>query len=283
MELEFTTEQKQVSAVFKQYRNTIDVYTEDKDADKAFYVQLLQRLMDGTGISINDVTPLGNKKSVIDACKADTDNSRPKLYIVDGDIHLQYIEEEPIDHLFRLKAYCIENYVICEDAICNAAYDLNGGRCTQDMIKSNINFQQVVNSSLPLINLFFWYSIQMELSDQYALRHIDDFCIGNKTSIDDIKINNRIKEIKQGLIHAGYSEEKINALLRSRQTKYDSSENTLLTIVSGKDFLIPLFCNIINCKIGKIRLPRESWKFHFAKTCKLERLNDLKEAIIAAC
>ena len=29
MSLEFTMEQKQVSSVFKKYRNTIDIYTED--------------------------------------------------------------------------------------------------------------------------------------------------------------------------------------------------------------------------------------------------------------
>ena len=30
-ELEFSIEQKQVSSVFKEYRNTIDIYTEDKN------------------------------------------------------------------------------------------------------------------------------------------------------------------------------------------------------------------------------------------------------------
>lgn len=285
MDLEFNTEQKQVSAVFKQYRNTIDVYTEDKIEDKAFYVNLLKRLTCDTDIEINDVTPLGNKENVIKACKADTDNSRPKIYIVDGDVYLQYQEEEPINHLFRLNAYCIENYVICEDAICNAAYDLNGGRCTKEEIRTKVDFNQTLQSNLALINLFFLYSVQVELCKQFHLWHFDSFCNNEKTSVDEGKINNRLDEIKKELISSGYSEEEIDLLTQKRQQKFNFSEETLLTIVSGKDYLVPLFSHIINNKIGggKIQLPKESWKFQFAKTCNLERLSDLKDAIIKAC
>lgn len=285
MDLEFNTEQKQVSAVFKQYRNTIDVYTEDKIEDKAFYVNLLKRLTCDTDIEINDVTPLGNKENVIKACKADTDNSRPKIYIVDGDVYLQYQEEEPINHLFRLNAYCIENYVICEDAICNAAYDLNGGRCTKEEIRTKVDFNQTLQSNLALINLFFLYSVQVELCKQFHLWHFDSFCNNEKTSVDEGKINNRIDEITNELISSGYSKDAIDRLTEKRKQKFSFSGDTLLTIVSGKDFLIPLFSHIINKKIGdgRIRLPNESWKFQFAKTCNLERLNDLKEAIVKAC
>lgn len=45
MALEFSTETRQAATVFTEYRNTIDIYTEDCDKDKEFYVKLLKRLM----------------------------------------------------------------------------------------------------------------------------------------------------------------------------------------------------------------------------------------------
>ena len=107
MDTEFSTEVKQVAAVFKEYRNSIDIYTEDKEEDKAFYVTLLQRLTQNTDIKINDIHPLGCKADVINACKSDDDRRRHCLYIVDGDIYLQYKTEEPVDNLYRLDSYCI--------------------------------------------------------------------------------------------------------------------------------------------------------------------------------
>lgn len=284
MATEFSTEVKQVAAVFKEYRNSIDIYTEDKEADKAFYVLLLQRLLKDTGVKINDVHPLGNKEDVIKACKADHDKRRPCLYIVDGDVFLQYQNEEPVDNLFRLDAYCIENYIICEESICKTAYELNGGRFSMENIKNQINYSLVLNNSITLIDLFFWYSIQSELFGQFEIRHIDAFFDMHNVCVDNQKINNRIDEIKRGLINNGYSNERINNLLQLRIQKFGNTISTLFKIVSGKDYLIPLFCNIIKQKVcSKISLPRESWKYQLSKTCDLNRLSDLKSAILAAC
>ena len=46
MGLEYNFDEKQLVSVFHQYRNDINIYTEDCDKDKSFYKQLLGRLMD---------------------------------------------------------------------------------------------------------------------------------------------------------------------------------------------------------------------------------------------
>ena len=113
MGIEFSTEVRQAATVFTQYRNTIDIYTEDKEEDKIFYVSLLKRLLAGTDIHIKDVYPLGCRNTVISCCQKDTDAKRRKLYIVDGDIYLQFRDKEKYDGLYVLDAYCIENFMIC--------------------------------------------------------------------------------------------------------------------------------------------------------------------------
>ncbi|WP_237390922.1 hypothetical protein, partial [Chryseobacterium sp. KMC2] len=56
---------KSISKFFS-YRNDIDIYTEDKEADKEFYKALFKNLL-GDNIIINDVTPLGCKTNVLNA------------------------------------------------------------------------------------------------------------------------------------------------------------------------------------------------------------------------
>ena len=283
METEFSTEVKQVAAVFKEYRNSIDIYTEDKVEDKAFYVTLLQRLIKDTDIKINDIHPLGCKADVISACKTDDDRRRPCLYIVDGDIYLQYKTEEPVENLYRLDSYCIENYVICEESVCQTAYELNGGRFSMDEIKSRINYLGVLMNSLSLIDLFFWYSIQSELFGEFELRHINSYFNMRNAIVDNQIVSNRIEEIKEGLINHNYTKELLEESLIKREEKFEKSIDSLLKILSGKDFLIPLFCNVINHRVCSISLPKEAWKYHFSKTCNLDRLGELKKAIISAC
>ena len=283
MDTEFSTEVKQVAAVFKEYRNSIDIYTEDKEEDKAFYVTLLQRLTQNTDIKINDIHPLGCKADVINACKSDDDRRRHRLYIVDGDIYLQYKTEEPVDNLYRLDSYCIENYVICEESVCQTAYELNGGRFSMDEIKRRINYFGVLMHSLSLIDLFFWYSIQSELFGEFELRHINAFFNMQSVIVDNQKISTRIEEIKEGLINHSCSLEILEESLIKRKEKFEKSIDSLLKIVSGKDFLIPLFCNVINHRVCSISLPKEAWKYHFSKTCNLDGLVGLKDAILRAC
>ena len=283
MDTEFSTEVKQVAAVFKEYRNSIDIYTEDKEEDKAFYVTLLQRLTQNTDIKINDIHPLGCKADVINACKSDDDRRRHCLYIVDGDIYLQYKTEEPVDNLYRLDSYCIENYVICEESVCQTAYELNGGRFSMDEIKRRINYFGVLMNSLSLIDLFFWYSIQSELFGEFELRHINAFFNMQSVIVDNQKISTRIEEIKEGLINHSCSLEILEESLIKRKEKFEKSIDSLLKIVSGKDFLIPLFCNVINQRVCSISLPKEAWKYHFSKTCNLDGLAGLKDAILSAC
>ncbi|MBQ9231092.1 MAG: DUF4435 domain-containing protein [Prevotella sp.] len=282
MALEFSPEVRQTAAVFTEYRNSIDIYTEDCVKDKPFYVKLMNRLLADTGIIINDIHPLGCRREVIEFCQNDTDDRRKRIYIVDGDIYLQFKEKENIEHLYVLDAYCIENYVICEDAICNVACFLYG-QASLEVIKNTLNISQALNEiEKPLIDLFFYYSIQMECTNQFRLLSIEAY-MDNTNRIDSAKIIAKISEIRNGLIHYGITEDKIDELLNKRRLHFPYNEQTLLRIVSGKDFIIPYFRHHINRSLNcKISLPKEAWKYNFVDKCDILKLEPLKQAILSA-
>lgn len=283
MALDFSIETRQAATVFTEYRNTIDIYTEDCDKDKEFYVKLLKRLLADTDVVVNDIHPLGCRRSVIEACRNDTDNRRKKLYVVDGDIYLQFVEKEIIPNLYILDAYCIENYMICEEAICNLAYFLHA-RDSYENVKQLLDVPHALeNIAEPLINLFFYYSIQMECVNQFNIMNVDCYMNKSDCRIDTDLIEDRISEIRMGLIRYGIPEEKIDELLNNRRIKFPYDVETLLTIVSGKNYIIPFFrhyiCKCLNCTVN---LPKESWKFNLVDRCDLGRLEPLKQAILSA-
>ena len=272
MGIEFSTEVRQAATVFTQYRNTIDIYTEDKEEDKIFYVRLLERLLVGTNIHIKDVYPLGCRNTVISCCQKDTDAKRRKLYIVDGDIYLQFRDKEKYDGLYVLDAYCIENFMICEESLCDLAFRLDGRKPFEE-VKQLLNIPQVLNSLVhPLTDLFFYYSIQMELYGQYEILHIDAYLDDKRENIDNTKIENKIADIRSGLKSYGKEDNEIDLLLEQRKERFPYNLETLLTVVSAKNYIIPYFRHLINKKMEyNIRIPNESWKFNLVDKYEIER------------
>lgn len=280
MRLEYKPEIRQVSSIFKEYRNTIDIYTEDEDKDKEFYKNLLNRLVKNSNMKINDITPLGNSDTVLRCCENDK-SCRKKLYIIDGDIYIQYAPKKTIPNLYVLNAYCIENLVICENSVCEAAYQFSGGKVSKDIMLKHIKFNETMESIMkPLMDLFFLFSIQKECCDRFNIKHIDAFMRKNKLDVNLIttEINNIQKDLESNEI----SQERYNKLLEKRKNDFPYSINSMLTIVSGKDFIIPfLRRHINNCLQENISLSKETWKFCMADYCDLNRLSGLRQAILS--
>lgn len=276
-------EYKQLQSVFKAYRNSIDIYTEDKIEDKEFYVQLLSRLLDNTDVKIRDVHPLGCRKDVVKCCKEDQ-SERPKIYIVDGDIYLQYEGSENIPNLHVLDAYCIENLLVCEEALCKAAYFWDTTKPLNE-IKQKLDFHNTIQGLLnPLIDLFFNYSIQSELCGKFELLHINSYLKKKGSQIDPELIDRKIGEIKKTIIRSDCAtKEQYDKKLNERRSKFSYSEETLFMIVSGKDFIIPFLQRHIKEALkGKDSIPNRVLKFRLAEKCDLNKLERLKNDILSA-
>jgi len=275
--LELSDEPKRLVSTFKTYRNDIDIYTEDNPQDKEFYKVLFERLLDGK-VKINDVTPLGNKNTVILRCKNEPENGRKKLFVVDGDINLIHGTNIPvIENLFVLKAYCVENYVVDKESVTNFIYMKCGNRSKEE-IENELNFEQWLSEySEKLIDMFVHFAIIDWLGGVFRVCNAYKFHRNGKYIADlvDSEIEVIKKEILKLTSQSDYQEK-----YQKLRIQWKMETNTLLSIVSGKDYLIPLVLLKTNAYKQSGALPTYSEaKFELLHYAKLDRLSDLKEII----
>ena len=111
----------------KSSQNDIEVFVEDSAAPN-MWVKLLKRYLP-EGTRLNSVSTLGGRQNVLAACRADqVDDGRRKLYIIDGDLDLISGNSKPrLKHLYRLRAYCVENYLLNQSAIVSIATTFDEG------------------------------------------------------------------------------------------------------------------------------------------------------------
>lgn len=278
--MEYSSDARQLVSAFTQFRNSINVYTEDDDKDKKFYVTLLKRLFQGTGIIINDVTPLGCCDNVIEACRTDND-SFPKIYIVDGDIDLMVNPKAPIDHLFVLSRYSIENYVIDENAFYRV-YDELDYKHDEQTLRTLVDFNSMMDCAcVPLIGLFHHFAISQKNLNRFILKDISQ--VTNKDGeIDESRVLFEKEFVKQDVCrNSTITSEAFDQELSSFAAKFPASRETLLNVVSGKDYLLPYIQGYSMNKLSlKIGIKKEGWKYLYAKYCDLRPLSLLKDAII---
>lgn len=281
--IKYSLKAKRLYSKFFSYRNDIDIYTEDEEKDKEFYRKLFSRLLSGTEVKINDITPLGCKQNVIDRCKEEPKTKRKKIFIVDGDIDLIFDNNEKgIEYLFVLDAYCIENLIIDEKSATEFLY-MTVATDTKDNIKRTLNFEKWLNyNSKALIELFLHFSISREIGKGFLLYSANRFTKVHKkeTVLDIEKIEKYTKEVETEILKE-ISELEFKELIKDRRNKWAVSNKNMLTIVSGKDYLLPLLqFRIQKFKSLKGLFSMEAFKFMLAEHCKLERLESLKIEIL---
>ncbi len=196
--IERTIKGKKAKSVFFQKFNDIDIYVEDTSkGSKKFYNVLLSRVL-SEKYKISTVFPLGNKDAVIKECQNDNDFKRLKLYIVDGDLDLLLNNNKNnLNRLYVLKRYCIENYLIDEEAIIALLHEEDLQQ-TVDKIEKLFDYQAwLKENELALFDLFLLYAI----SKKYSLEiptvsyPVNQLVSSNTGFIDSDKLQKRKKTV----------------------------------------------------------------------------------------
>jgi hypothetical protein len=272
---------------FFSYRNDIDIYTEDKVADKEFYRTIFKRVL-GNEIKINDVTPLGCKTNVLNAFdNQDKTDRRRKIYIVDGDLELILdTNRKTTGNLIVLDSYCIENYLIDETGGIELIYFSNGNE-SRDNLTNKLNFSKWLEDNAPcLIDLFLNFAILKKYGGGPIIKTAHDFLSqnGKQTILDTGSINQYSQDIKSQIIQRLT----INGIenpddiysndYSDLSNKWKTDNMTLLRIVSAKNYLLPLLQFRINFCIdkGKSLVQKNSFKLFLADKCDIQRLNFIR-------
>lgn len=278
MDLVYSEESLELTSAFKSYRNSVNIYTEDKEEDREFYVRLLGRLLEGTGCHINDITPLGSCQTVEQASENDPD---PKgIYIIDGDIYTIFSPKQSTSSLYVLDAYCIENKVIDYGSIINLVYSLYGQMDMKNLsetLKINNFMMSIVE---PLTQLFFHFALEQKYINNFKIKHSDNFK-SKVYVIDCSKIDEELENIKKVLVPQYLNEQEFDEELNNMRSRFPIELKSLLTIVSGKDYLIPCIRRYVSEMLNfPFNLPNESLKFILANYCTLDSLDGLKSFVL---
>lgn len=271
-------------ARFFRHKNDVDIFIEDKNDDE-FYLALFQRVANKSGVTIGKLISLGDRQTVVNTCIADQkDRDRKRLYVIDGDLHL-INESNPIGIKFLHvhDAYCIENYLIDEDAIIEILHD--GFVIPKEEISKTFTFDNFLKRlSKPLVELFLHYAIVFEICPtvKTVANGVGTFCnqVRKVTVLADDKVNSKIEELRLEILKH-ISEEEYNDRIYSLRQKWNYDTGTLLKIVSAKDYILPL----IQLRFAKIKsktgfkITRESLRLRLAKLCKLDRLASLEASL----
>lgn len=271
-------------ARFFRHKNDVDIYIEDKNDDE-FYLALFQRIATKSGVTIGKLISLGDRQTVINTCLADQkDRNRKRIYVIDGDLHLiNGSNPSEIKFLHIHDAYCIENYLIDEDAIIEILHD--GFVISKEEISKLFTFDNFLKRlSKPLVELFLHYAIVFEICPtvKTVSNGVGIFCnqVRKVTVLADDKVNNKIAELKVEILKH-IEEEEYNERIYALRQKWNYDTDTLLKIVSAKDYLLPL----IQLRFAKIKsntgfkITRESLRLRLAKLCSLDRLSSLETSL----
>lgn len=277
--LELSDEPKRLVSTFLTYRNEIDIYTEDELKDKEFYKVLFNRLLENK-IKINDITPLGGRKNVISRCETEPDNGRRKIFIVDGDIAIIHGKDIPaLKNLFVLDAYCIENFVLDKQSVLNFIY-LNCASKPKEEIEMELNFEEWLGSySNKLIDLFIHFAITDYFGGKFKLFNANKF--HPKENYAEEIVEQDIEKLKSEILLLT-SSENYEFKYKELKNQWTNCVSSLMTIVSGKDYLIPILLFKTQCYKKSKALPTvEEAKFMLAQNCNLDRLAKLKEVLVS--
>lgn len=261
----------------------IEVYVEDVD-DEVFYRTLLKRVA-GPDIKIARVITLGGREKVIASALAHDHSERSALFIIDGD--LDWVRGNPVTvakGLHQHNAYCIENLLICRQAITSVV--------SQDVELSEEDAAAVVGLSewfatidKPLTTLFAAYATARRCCPELVTVRtgVGVMCTqskrgGTPAKLDAKKVDSHISKTL-AVAEARIGKDVTEADFSSMQSRINSLAFPL-DAVSGKDFVLPLLQFHLH-SIG-VRANKRALRLRLAAMCADEKLADLRKSVQAA-
>lgn len=259
----------------------IDVYVEDLH-DEAFYKTLLNRVSEGK-VKIARVFSLGSRTAVVDAARLHDHSNRRALFIIDGDLEWVLGMQPPnVIGLHRHDAYCIENILICEKALCEIL--------TQEIViaddeaTTTLGLSAWIQSVQPhLLELFAAFATARKFApeEQTVAQGVGCICTkmqSGNTALDPKKVaaaTNKALLASETMVGKQKTTSAYQDILARLKTLAFP-----LHAVSGKDYLLPLLdfrLQSLGC-----RIKRKSLRMRLAMGGDVNRFSSLNNAIRSA-
>lgn len=271
---------KKAKSVFFRRFNDIDIYVEDTACgSKKFYEILLQRVFDYC--RVKNVFPIGCKQSVLAQCRSDQKpGGRKRLYIVDGDLEL-LTNSNPSGYvrLVVLDSYCIENYLVDENAFVTAIheYDLEDNIAK---IKCKFSFKAFISKlEKDLFNLFVLYAAVKSISPStttvaYSVHHLTPSSAG----IPDRKLLKNRQTEMQNILFEKTNKSHTKKTVSEIKCYCKGINRQPIDFISAKDYILPLL--FMRMRYITPNCPRNSIiRQRLAFLCDISRLKVIIESV----
>ena len=261
--------------VFFEQFNDVNIYVEDEDQQN-LYLVIFRRLF--PRLQINQIFPLSGKPNVL-AHALDPVNAGRRsrsVYILDKDFDDLLGHMVNQENVFYLNRYCIENYLLGEDAVLELVLECEP-RKSKDDLHAELNYgsfhSQTLTSLDPLFRLFFTvqrFNLGLKNTDLKSEQfsspgkpwHIDP------SSIRAYRTNVRTRVKAVGMLTKNKEFTRFLAHVFPRKGPRDAN-------ISGK-FLLAMLYHYLRTKVrlGNCRL--DSLCFRLAKNSSLTELRFLR-------
>ncbi|ACS79717.1 hypothetical protein Desal_1655 [Maridesulfovibrio salexigens DSM 2638] len=270
-------------SIFFSKENGIDIFVEDTAVGfKKLYLILFKRVFEGI-YNIENIYPLGSRSAVVNRCQIDQrrDNPRPRLYVVDGDLNLLHGNwDVPWDGLYQLPRYCIENFLLDEQAILEILDEEDPEQTLEDL-RIQFDFVNWISANKELmVNLFIEYAVSIVLTpeEKTISLGVNELKSDSSGIVDHVKTIERINFIKQRTI------EKVGedsySIVKEEIASIVGDENIMLVkYASAKDYLFPLLKIYLRNKKCEIKHTQCSLRLRIAKKCNLDCLMDCIDSV----
>ncbi len=259
--------------LFEQLQD-IDVYVED-EGDEVFYSRLFKRITINR-LRIERVYALNGRKSVLEKCRTHDFTRRKALFIIDGDLEFAKGAPPPLEspYLHRLDAYCMENKILCKNAIAKIYLEESDVDSEKtDVILDVENWLGGVREVLPSLFAAFATLHAFAPHVRTVRDGVGDLLeqVGKKSVLSRERVEQKIQNVLESAeLHT--TKEQLESRL-SDTTQHIASLNDPLDCVSGKDYLLPLLqfhLSSKNCSVGRPSLRRR-----LSLNCDIEPFKNL--------
>jgi hypothetical protein len=236
----------------------------------------------GTQARISRVFSVPGKTSLFSKVKehAENRNTENAFFIVDADFDV--ILERPIpesDRLHVLEEYCIENFVLEEEAAISIMQE-ESPKIRREDLKRRFDFnkwlQSVVEELTPLFACFIFIQ-KHQLPNKNVDIGIGSFISGREPRLDKKRVQEYIANLSHSLptgFENRYSQEIPEIISKMGDTWVMQKK-----YICGKHYLIRLlFFEIV--RNTRSSVPLDSLRFRLMRKCTFDSLTDLKNHIL---
>lgn len=257
--------------VFYSKLNDVNFYVEDSEQENLYYAILKKHF---PTLNFSKIFPLGGKSNVLAHAKDPINKiTRPKkVYIVDQDFDHLSGAIESIKNVFYLDRYCIENYLIEEDAIIEVVIENNPRLKSADVVLNLglVEFLRRTESDLKELFILF-YSVQLfQLGIKNCASKPEEFCEAKKLwEIAQARVEDYRKLVVSNAIPPKANPALVDPSTDERLQPARTSNPEQL--ISGK-FLLAVIFHYVKSKYSLGSITFESFVYRVAKNATLHSL-----------